>query len=324
MLETARTLVYDTAAMNQFAIIQFYLDVVRRAQERGIRCAITSGMACVAYEVAEATKDCDLLCDPEMDDKFLALLAESPLGVVACRYRGNISPPLDARWHLGGWTSHFEWPGTEAYLDVFGIAPRARSSWLEEMQPPYAHPHVVADMKRTARDKDWPFISALGVKLVQNSDPRGWLHIYSEERMRALFAENPAIPDAIIQARPLLTLLAAGDRRFALALRLERVFWEELSRRRVREYERWLRPYVVAVRKASAGKTLALLEDHALRVTCACEHLPANPLSSEVLRRIVSEAREEAMFGVDDSMVRWLPDVIPNFTLLIPELHSPP
>lgn len=142
--------------MDQFAIIEFYLELVRRAQERGICCAITSGMACVAYEVAEATKDCDLLCDPEMDEKFLALLVESPLGEAACCYRGNISPPLDARWHRGGWTSHFEWPGTEAFLDVFGIAPRARSAWQEEMQPPYAHPHVVADMKRTAREKDWP------------------------------------------------------------------------------------------------------------------------------------------------------------------------
>jgi|GEM_PF-3327929 len=83
--------------MNQHDIIEFYLDLVRRAQERGIRCAITSGMACVAFEVAESTKDCDLLCDHEMADKFIALLTESPLGNAPCQYRGNISPPLDAR-----------------------------------------------------------------------------------------------------------------------------------------------------------------------------------------------------------------------------------
>mgnify|MGYP004372653889 CR=1 FL=1 len=44
----------------------FYHDLVRRARERDITCAITSGMACVHYGVAQTTKDCDLLCDPEL------------------------------------------------------------------------------------------------------------------------------------------------------------------------------------------------------------------------------------------------------------------
>jgi hypothetical protein len=249
--------------MHQFEIIEFYLDLVRRAQEHGIRCAITSGMACVAYEVAEATKDCDLLCDPDMDAAFLALLAESPLGDSRCQYRGNISPPLDARWHRGGWTSHFEWPGTDGFLDVFGIAPRARSPWQAEMIPPYAHPHVVADMKRTAREKDWPFISALGVKLVESGDPRGWLHLYDETRMRELFPKHPEVPEQVLKSRPLLRLLMENDSALAPALRLERVFWEELSKRRVREYEHALRPYLVAVRKGTAGRQLSLSEDHA-------------------------------------------------------------
>lgn len=311
--------------MDQFAIIEFYLDLVRWAQERGIRCAITSGMACVAYEVAEATKDCDLLCDPDMDEQFLSLLVESPLGTAPCQYRGNISPPLDARWHRGGWTSHFEWPGTEAFLDVFGIAPRARSSWLDEpgLLPPYAHAHVVADMKRTARDKDWPFISALGVKLVAGGDPRGWLHTYDEDRMCELLEKQPVIPDAILKARPLLSLLLAGDRKLGAALRLERTFWEELSKRRVREYERALRPYVVAVRKASAGQTLKLRDDHALRVECALQHLSRTPLDPAKLEQMIRESREDAMIGVDPGMARWLPNVISNFTLLIPGLESP-
>jgi hypothetical protein len=40
---------------------QFYEGLVVRARGRGISCAITSGMACVAYGVAQATQDCDLL-----------------------------------------------------------------------------------------------------------------------------------------------------------------------------------------------------------------------------------------------------------------------
>jgi hypothetical protein len=309
--------------MGQFEIIEFYLDLVRGAQARGIRCAITSGMACVAFEIAESTKDCDLLCDPEMADNFLGLLAESPLGDSPCRYRGNISPPLDGRWLKGGWTSHFEWPGTDAFLDVFGIAPRARSSWLEGSPAIYAHPHVVADMKRTGRDKDWPFLTGLGIKLVEGGDPRGWLHIYDEDRMADLLVEHPEIPPAILESRPLLRILTNGVPGLAVALRLERTFWMELSKLRVREYEKPLRPYLAAVRTASAGKRLSLLEDHQLRVACAEDHLPPRPLSPDILDAMIASARTSAMMGMTPDLACWLPNVIPNFTLLIPGLESP-
>jgi hypothetical protein len=53
---------------------KFYEGLVARARRRGIACAITSGMACVAFGVAQATKDCDLLCAPEGAGKFLKLL----------------------------------------------------------------------------------------------------------------------------------------------------------------------------------------------------------------------------------------------------------
>ena len=56
---------------------QFYEGLVARARRRGIACAITSGMACVAFGVAQATQDCDLLCAPEAAGKFLDLLERS-------------------------------------------------------------------------------------------------------------------------------------------------------------------------------------------------------------------------------------------------------
>src|SRR5271168_5302194 len=89
---------------------RFYEGLVTRARSRGIACAITSGMACVAFGVSEATKDCDLLCDPESASRFLELLSETTLDGHPPSYRGNLTPPLDARWIRGGWTSHFMWP----------------------------------------------------------------------------------------------------------------------------------------------------------------------------------------------------------------------
>src|SRR5436853_2687347 len=41
---------------------QFYEGLVIKLREQGVVCAITSGMACVHYGVAETTKDCDATC----------------------------------------------------------------------------------------------------------------------------------------------------------------------------------------------------------------------------------------------------------------------
>ena len=48
------------------------------------------------------------------------------------------------------------WKGgdEEAYLDIFGIASRATSPWQSEVDGYYAHPHTVAEMKRTNRPID--------------------------------------------------------------------------------------------------------------------------------------------------------------------------
>jgi hypothetical protein len=59
---------------------QFYESLVARARRRGIACAITSGMACVAFGVAQATKDCDLLCAPDAAGKLLDLLGGASAG----------------------------------------------------------------------------------------------------------------------------------------------------------------------------------------------------------------------------------------------------
>src|ERR1039458_4661778 len=88
---------------------QFYEGLVARARCRGIVCAITSGMACVAYGVAQATQDCDLLCAPAAAGKFLELLGEASLHGQLPSYRGHLTPPLDARRRRGGWTSPFVW-----------------------------------------------------------------------------------------------------------------------------------------------------------------------------------------------------------------------
>src|SRR6266478_228894 len=218
-----------TSPVNPTELPLFYEDLVRKLRSRGVVCAITSGLACVHYGIAETTQDCDLLCHPKSFGELLELLSATPISGAACRYRGNISPPLDARWHRGGWTSHFEWAtqpqGTT--LDVFGHALRESTPWGQDVLGLYASPHTVAEMKRTNRDKDWAFITALGVRMIEADDKRGWLHIFNADTLSELLDNNPCPPE-IVARRPALKLALNHDPRTAGALNAERKLWEEL------------------------------------------------------------------------------------------------
>ena len=297
----------------------FFEDFVSELRSRGVLCAITSGLACVHYGVAETTKDCDLLCHTSSFSTLLDYLDETKIDGVSCQYRGNISPPLDARWHQGGWTSHFHWesePGSTK-LDVFGRALRESSPWPDDLCGLYANPHTVAEMKRTNRDKDWPFISALGKRMIQADDERGWLHVFAADELLELFSQYPCPPE-IFSRRPALRFARDKDPRTAGALNAERKVWEELDRRRIHIMEQPLRRYLSAVRKARAGKILSLRDDHALRLSCAEQSLPAQPLKDYGLARLIEESREAVVSTsiIPETALAWLPDFMIYFEWL--------
>ena len=293
---------------------RFFCDLVARAQKRGIPCAITSGMACVHFGVAATTKDCDVLCTPGKSEEFRALVAETELRGLLPNYRGNISPPLDERWMRGGWTSHFMWKSKpeETCLDVFGAAPRASSPWEQEIQNLYASRHTVAEMKRTNREKDWPFITALGVKLLNMGDARGVLHLYEVEALRAAVQDCLPAP-WMLEARPALRLAADGGDILEGAIHAETVFWHKLDACRIRIYERALRPYMSAVRRAIARRPISLAESHALRLECAERCLVPLPIAAHGFEKLVEEARAATERLVHPSLMQWLPNGLIHF-----------
>jgi hypothetical protein len=288
---------------------RFYEGLVLRAREQGVICAITSGMACVAYGVAQATKDCDLLCAPESLDGLFRIVRETKLEGADAGYRGHITPPLDARWLRGGWTSHFVWrgPNQEAYLDVFAFPPRSTEPWESQIEGFYVAPHIVAEMKRTNRGKDWPFVTALGAAMLKARDPRGWLHIFDDQLLLA-FKEEAAIPSNLLNRRPLLALAQRGDPRLRAALHAEMQFWHELDRSRIRIYERAVRPYLVAVRKGRVqGRPLDA--EHQIRLACAEQHLAQHPLRDYGEDKMIEDARRAVSELIHPDAIQWLPDV---------------
>lgn len=293
----------------------FFTGLVTAAQARGVPCAITSGMACVHFGVAATTKDCDVLCTAAKSDDFRTLIAETALHDKLPNYRGNISPPLDTRWMRGGWTSHFTWKTKpdETCLDVFGIAPRGSSPWEQQLTGIYANPNVVAEMKRTNREKDWPFATALGGQMLDANDPNGWLHLYDPEVMRRCVDQLP--PDKRLERlRPVLKLSPFEDslmvKRVLLA---ERQFWSELDEIRIRIMKDHLRAYVSAVRRATAKREVTLAESHEIRVGCALAHLPFQPFRDYAFERMIQEAKSNVAAIVSDEIIEWLPAAEQHF-----------
>jgi hypothetical protein len=298
--------------MNVTELHVFYEELVQRLRERGVVCGITSGLACVHYGIAETTQDCDLLCHTRSFEELLDLLSTTPISGNACHYRGNLSPPLDARWHRGGWTSHFEWgAGPDAVtLDVFGRALRESTPWEQGLLGLYAGPHTVAEMKRTNRDKDWAVVTALGLRMIEADDDRGWLHIFNADTLTNLLQDRRP-PTELVARRPALQSAVARDPQTAGALNAERRLWEELDRRRIQILESALRPYVAAVRKVRAERALSLREDHEVRVDSATQHLPPNPLKEYGLQRYIGEARAALVDTgvIPEGALTWLPEV---------------
>lgn len=293
---------------------RFYLELVEQLRTAGVVCGITSGLACVHYGVAETTRDCDLLCHPRSFDVLLSLLTRTSIATTACHYRGNFSPPLHERWHAGGWTSHFIWDTAPdpTTLDVFGHAVRQSSPWHQDLSGPYVGPNVVAEMKRTNRDKDWPAVTGLGIELLRRRDPRGWLHIFDAEVFDELRSELP-IPEELAVLRPLLHLAIARDSRLSAALIVERQFWSELDRARTRIYRNAVKPYMRAVALDQRAHSGGLEEQHQGRLACAQQHLDPNPLRTYGAERFIAEARDTVSAFARPDALRWLPDVLAYF-----------
>ena len=291
---------------------EIYEALVASLRAKGTVCAITSGLACVYYGIAESTKDCDLLCHPQGFTTLLETIEDFQVEGTRCGYRGSLSPPLDARWHAGGWTSHFEWPlkPDPLLLDVFGQPLRQFSPWERDLSGLYAGANTVAAMKRTSRDKDWPFVSSLGLRMIEAGDERGWLHIFEAEALKALLQQE-ACPAQMAAQRPALELAQRNDPRLAGALNAERKLWEELDRGRIHIMEKALRPYVSAVRAERAGRKLGLQDDHDLRLRCALEHLPLAPVQGYGLDLLIKESRRSLVESglIPEAGLDWLPDV---------------
>ncbi|MBI4604590.1 MAG: hypothetical protein HY721_21720 [Planctomycetes bacterium] len=217
-----------------------------RLRRAGVHHVITSGMACVFYGLQQTTKDSDLVIDAKDLPRFLDLLGDLEHEMPPWRvsYRVIFGAPLEPGYMAHGWTSHLSlWDradSPEHHVDIFSKPPRVARVETGPESDAFASRHMVAQMKRTDRERDWPIVDGLGLQLRRLAPEQALLHIMDARLLREFWEQAPpAARDAASQRRPLLRLLPSNLDSDALhaRLRLERIVWETVNQERYRLYE---------------------------------------------------------------------------------------
>jgi len=264
--------------------MSIYLDLTREFNAGKLRAILCSGQAVVLLRLAIASKDGDWILreDQEALDHVLAVLERH-----GARYR--FGAPLDLRWLRAGWSSHFQFQddGLRVRTDFFTRPPRVpppalAGLWREQegRDPPFTPARVLIELKKTAREKDWPIIGELARLL---RDPREQLLCSrSASDLLELAAAQPGLVQEAQAVRPALRALAEGREALREALDRERRQAMDEDERRVRSYLRAAQSLEAAwprIQERCAG--LGLGAAHAVLVEWAERCLPTSPADPE-------------------------------------------
>jgi hypothetical protein len=260
--------------------LSIYLSLTREFNAGRLRTIVCSGQPVVLLRLAVASKDGDWILreDQESLDHVLRVLEAH-----GARYR--FGAPLDLRWLRAGWSSHFEFAsdGLRIRTDFFTRPPRVSAEVLanlwrsqEGRDPPFTTPEVLAAMKMTGREKDWPFVGELA-RLVESERDR-FLLTQSARDLVGLAAGHPALARELAGSRPAIAAVTQGEQAVEIELDRER-------RRRMAEDRTRIHAYVqAAVAYAEAWSSsapqlegLPLHRAHELAVDWAQKCLPTTP-----------------------------------------------
>lgn len=256
-----------------------YLELTREFNAGGLRAVIASGQAAVLHRLAIASKDGDWILreEPEALDHVLGVLAGH-----GARYR--FGAPLDRRWMAGGWSAHLEFrnAGLRVRTDFFTRPPRVLPGELARMwtevsgsDPPFTGARVLAEMKKTGREKDYPFIAELARRMPEPRDQLRYSRSASD--LIELAEQHPQLVTELIAERPLLRKVDRGRRALAEAIQLEMLDLVEADERRLSRYREaassWSAHWPVLSREL---ESMPLLEAHEHIVARAEGLLPEN------------------------------------------------
>ncbi|MCW5557641.1 MAG: hypothetical protein KIT22_07405 [Verrucomicrobiae bacterium] len=310
--------------------LQFYRSFKALLREHGIRAVLTSGMACVEYGIQQTTKDTDWIVEPA-DLHALADLFERQEAKHGWRisYRPLFGAPLTEAYLGHGWTSHFavhDAPDSpEHHLDLFGQPPRVPlAEALADAPEGIASRLVVAQMKKTDRAKDWPFINGLAIQSLEDGDFRGLLHLRDPSLLKSYFAQLPSGQLArFTEQRPLLRHIAdSGETDLERLLLVEVSIWQAVNRERYLVYQHVWKEFYRRWLAAEPGvwpSQEPFSAQHRRLVAAVARHgLPSSPLTAEPDRRAAYDrgiARARALMRASEEEVH---ATAPPFATIFP------
>lgn len=290
------------------APLDFLKILAGHLRQAGISFAITSGMACVHYGLQQITKDSDWIIPAEELERLRALLKrlEGDLPPWRISYRQICGAPLEAGFMAHGWTSHLSvWDGAgsvEHKVDIFSEPPRVRGEELIADADGWASQHVVAQMKKTDRDKYWPMVHRLGEQLWEHGQAEALLHIADLDAILAAWdAAAPETRERMAVRRPLLRALASTPALERIQLErlilLERLLWKRVNQQRHARYTRPWRRFFRSWRQEPGWEWPTgepFTRQHARLLTAARAHgLPADPLAECSKEALIETAVRE-------------------------------
>jgi hypothetical protein len=246
--------------------LNVYVDLTREFNAGRLRAVICSGQAVVLHRLATMSKDGDWILreDEEALAHVLAVLSQH-----GARYR--FGAPLDVRWMAGGWSSHLEFRerGLRVRTDFFTRPPRVSAEELARMwreqegrDPPFVDARLLAELKKTDREKDYAVIGELARIM---TDPRDLLLCSRSARdLIELARAHPKLLEELKKARPLLAEVGRGRERVEEALDRERRALMRANEERLDAYRRAAARWADAwhdLERQTAGLPLAAVHE---------------------------------------------------------------
>ncbi len=221
--------------------MNIYVELTRKFNEGRLRAILSSGQAVVLHRLAVMSKDGDWLLREECDvfDHILKVLDS-----YGARYR--FGAPLDMRWMVGGWSSHFEFMSGNLRVrtDFVCRPPRISPSRLESIwreQETRSFPFVdlidLISLKKTNREKDYAVIGEIARKIIDVDDQLRYSR--SARDIMELCLAFPESATRIASERPVLVNVSGDLEKLEVALDAER-------RKLMHENENRLQRYIKA------------------------------------------------------------------------------
>jgi hypothetical protein len=279
---------------------KFYKGIMQQIEDRGINGLTTGGIACVLYELASSTKDCDIIIPEEHADDIVNILTKSEIDGQRFHLTLKYGAPLHTRWLQGGWSSHTfvgdVKNGTEqalARLDFFARPPRVPIKIADAENPQYLSRDGVARMKKTRRERDWAFANFLGQQMVERRESQGILHITNPQKLLEV-CKNAEIETALIYERPILQLAIDGHPDLERYIKAEKEFFAKLDNARLLTYETAWIPYGKELHKEAANLLAMDLEtQNQAMIEIAKQELEPTPINASVWDDLINQAKEQ-------------------------------